>query len=201
MNIYDHELYQKVYLCTKYSNFLSKILYFIEKDKKLQSFLSFIDKKEFVSSEEIIKFFNNKSINFDNKYSCKEWNDFLNLYSFKKNYNMFFHDIIGHIVLKNNVTSKGEILATAGMCGFSFELGKFYFVNALLIFSLGYKLFDDTRSDYSDISKYIEDINIVYKNGLKLRKFLKFDEKLLQKLSIEEYLFQNCHKLKGFKFE
>ena len=87
------------------------------------------------------------------------------------------------------------------MCGFSFELGKFYFVNAILIFSLGYRLFDDTRSDYSDISKYVEDINIAYKNGLKLRKFLNFDEKLLQDLSIEEYLFQNCHKLKGFKFE
>jgi len=201
MNIYKHEFYKKIYSCSGYSDFLSKISDFIIKDKKLQSFLSFIDKKKFVSSEEIAKFFNNKNIYFDNKYYCKEWNDFLNQYSFKRNYNIFFHDIVGHITLKNNVTSKGEILATAGMCGFSFELGKFYFVNAILIFSLGYRLFDDTRSDYSDISKYIEDINIAYKNGLKLRKFLNFNEKLLQDLSIEEYLFQNCHKLKGFKFE
>ena len=201
MNIYTHELYKKVYSCSRYSDFLSKILDFIINDKKLQSLLSFINKNEFVSSEEISKFFNNKKIYFNNKYSCDEWNDFLSKYSFKKNYNMFFHDIVGHITLKNNVTPKGEILATAGMCGFSFELGKYYFVNAILIFSLGYRLFDDTRSDYSDISKYIEDIDMAYKNGLKLRKFLNFDEKLLQDFSIEEYLFQNCHKLKRFKFE
>ena len=200
MDIHKHKLYKRLYECSKYSNLLLKILDFIVKDKSLQSFLSFIDKKEFVSSEEIAKFFNNKYIYFDNKYFVKEWEDFLSQYSFKKNYNMLFHDIVGHIILKNDVTSKGEILATAGMCGFSFELGKFYFVNAILIFSLGYKLFDDTRSDYSDISKYIEDINIAYKNGLKLRKFLNFDENLLEDFSLEEYLMFNYKKLKRCQF-
>jgi len=201
MNIYKHELYNKIYSCSKYSNFLSKILDFIINDRKLQNFLSFIDKKEFVSSKEIAKFFNKKNKQLNKKYFCREWDSFLNRYSFKKNYNIFFHDIIGHIALKNDVTSKGEILATAGMCGFSFELGKFYFVNAILIFSLGYKLYDNTKSDYSNISEYIEDINIAYSNGQKLRNFLNFDEKLLKVLSLEEYLFLNCKKLKRFQFE
>jgi len=204
MNIYKHELYKNIYSCSKYSDFLGKIVDFIVKDKKLNNFLSFIDKDCFVSSKEIGKFFGNTNMEYDKnfyskKHDCQEWNTFLEKYSFKKDCNMFFHDIVGHIILKNNVTSKGEILATAAMCGFSFELGKFYFINALLIFSLGYRLFDGTRSDYSDITQYIEDINIAYKNGQKLREYLSFNESLLEGLSIEEYLYQNCSRLKEFR--
>ena len=97
MNIYKHELYKKIYSCSRYSDFLSKISDFVVKDKKLQSFLSFIDKKEFVSSKEIAQFFNNKNIYFNKKCYCQEWDNFLNHYSFKRNYNIFFHDIVGHI--------------------------------------------------------------------------------------------------------
>ncbi len=201
MNIYEHELYKNIHLCSKYSDFLLKMVNFIENDKKLYNFLSFINKEAFMSSKEISKSFKSKNIECDKKYYCKEWDIFLNKYSFKQDCNLFFHDIVGHIILKNNVTSKGEILATAGMCGFSFELGKFWFVNAILIFSLGYRLFDGTRSDTFDISNIIEDINIAYQNGEKLRQFLDFDESLLKNISIEEYLFQNCDKLKEFKLE
>ena len=147
-----------------YSNFLAEILDFIVTDKDLNLFLSVINKNIFISSKKISNFFNNRYIECKEQYTCREWDIFLQKYSFKKDCNLFFHDIIGHITLKNNVTSKGEILATAGMCGFSFELGKFYFVNAILIFSLGYKLFDGTRSDYSDI--FILLINI---QSLRLR--------------------------------
>jgi len=199
MNIYEHELYQTIYSYTKYSGFLSKVSDFIMEDKRLHSFLSFIKKDKFISTKKIVTFFNTKNIKCDKKYYCKEWDIFLNKYSFKQDCNLFFHDIVGHITLKNKINSKGEILATAGMCGFSFELGKFWFVNAILIFSLGYKLFNGTRSDTFDISNIIEDINIVYQNGQKLRLFLNFEENLLKDTSIEEYLFQNCKKLKEFE--
>lgn len=198
MNIYDQELYR---VLSPHSScpIFSKSIDFIVIDKVLQKFLSIIDKDTFMSTDEIEKFFNNKKLSFGTDLKCEQWEQFLYKYSFQKNHDLFFHDLIGHITLKNNVTSKGEILATAGMCGFSFELGKFYFINAILIFSLGYKLFDGTRSDHSDISEYIKEINISYNNGKKLRTYLSFNESLLKTSSFEEYLLKNCKKLKEFK--
>lgn len=198
MRIYNHELYK---LLNRYSSypFFSKILDLIIVDKDLQKFLSTIEKSTFKSTTEIEKIFNNNKKYFETDLKCKQWEDFLYEHTFQKNYDLLFHDLVGHVTLKNNVTSKGEILATAGMCGFSFELGKFYFINAILIFSLGYKLFDGTRSDYSDISEYIEEINISYNNGKKLRTYLSFNESLLKTLSMEEYLLNNCKKLREFK--
>jgi hypothetical protein len=172
---------------------------FLLSDKRIQDFLSIIDKNHFMSSKEISNFFNNKELSHNNHSSCCQWDSFLDQYFFKKDYNMLFHDLVGHITLKNNISSKGEILATAGMCGFSFELGKFYFINAILIFSLGYKLFDGTRSDYSNIGEYIDEMNIAYDNGQKLRAYLNFNETLLNEISIEEFLLANCEKLKRFK--
>ena len=198
MNIFNHELYRGLSQYSSYP-FFSEFLDFVIVDKVLQNFLSTIDKDTFMSTKEIERFFNNKKRYFRTDLECEQWEDFLYKYSFQKNHDLLFHDLIGHITLKNNVTSKGEILATAGMCGFSFELGKFYFMNALLIFSLGYKLFDGTRSDYSDISEYMEEINISYNNGKKLRTYLSFNESLLKTSSIEEYLLNNCKKLKEFK--
>jgi len=202
MIIYDHKLYKSIAPYSKDSYFLQMIIDFIINDKKLHNYLSFISSNTSLSSKQIAKFLNSRKIRINKKYKCKKWDDFINKYNFKKSHELFFHDIVGHIILKNNVTSKGEILATAGMSGFSFELGKFFFVNAILIYSLGYRLFDDTKSDYSDISKYIDDINIAYENGLKLRKFLKFNENILNNnLSIEEYLLKNCDRIEGFKIE
>lgn len=198
MNIYNQELYRVLSSHSLYPIF-SKSIDFIVNDEVLQKFLSSIDKDTFMSTDEIEKFFNNKKLSFGIDFKCKQWEEFLYKYSFQKNLDLFFHDLIGHITLKNNVTSKSEILATAGMCGFSFELSKFYFINAILIFSLGYKLFDETRSDHSDISEYVKEINIAYNNGKKLRTYLSFNESLLKTSSIEEYLLNNCKKLKEFK--
>ncbi len=55
----------------------------------------------------------------------------------------FVHDAIGHIALGNPVTPLGELFACAGVAGFSHAMGIDYFINALLMFSLGYRLFDD----------------------------------------------------------
>ena len=55
----------------------------------------------------------------------------------------FVHDAIGHIALGHPVTPLGEICACAGVVGFSSTVGLDYFINALLMFSLGYQLFDD----------------------------------------------------------
>lgn len=53
------------------------------------------------------------------------------------------HDLVGHFLLAQPTTPRGEIVACAGVAGFSWEAGADYFVNALLMFSLGLPLFED----------------------------------------------------------
>ena len=197
MEIGKIELYRLLEYHIQYPLF-SRILNFIQNENLVKTFLLDLD-ISFKSTNEINLYFETEEILFKESFKCKQWKVFLNKHSFKEDNKMFFHDLIGHITLKNNITSKGEILATAGMCGFSFELGKFYFVNAILIFSLGYNLFDGTRSDNSDITQYIDEINLSYQRGIRLRDYLNFNESLLEKISIEEFLLKNCDKLKDFK--
>jgi len=180
-------------------NFLFfEIQKFILSDKQLQFFLLNLD-KTYKSTKELNSYFNTEKSLYNEDLKCSLWDEFLKKHSFEKDRKMFLHDLIGHVALNNNITSKGEILATSGMCGFSFELGKYYFINALLIFSLEYNLFDGTRSDKFDISQYIHEINLSYERGKLLRNFLEFDESILNIISIEEFLVKNCEKLKGFK--
>jgi hypothetical protein len=56
---------------------------------------------------------------------------------------LLIHDLIGHLLLAQPTTPRGEIVACAGAAGFSWEAGADYFVNALLMFSLGLPLFED----------------------------------------------------------
>lgn len=198
MTIKDHEIYRVLSLYKEHDFFL-KIIDFIKNDELLFKFLSKIDKTIFMSTQQIDKIFNKNKKPYKTDIECRQWDEFLSKNYFSKSERLFFHDIVGHITLKNGVNSKGEILATVAMCGFSFVLGRFYFINAILIFVLGYKLFDDTISDHSDISCYVDEINNSYNSGKRLREYLGFDEKLLEDKTIEEYLAENCEKLMGFK--
>ncbi len=53
------------------------------------------------------------------------------------------HDLVGHLLLEQPTTPRGELIACAGVAGFSWVAGADYFVNAVLMFSLGLPLFDD----------------------------------------------------------
>jgi hypothetical protein len=54
------------------------------------------------------------------------------------------HDLIGHIVFGNGTGPVGEIQATAAVFGFCPAVGVDYFINALLMFALGYSIFVGT---------------------------------------------------------
>lgn len=53
------------------------------------------------------------------------------------------HDLVGHVLLRQPTTPRGELIACAGVAGFCWEAGADYFVNAILMFSLGLPLFDN----------------------------------------------------------
>jgi hypothetical protein len=56
---------------------------------------------------------------------------------------LLVHDLVGHLILEQPTTPRGELIACAGVAGFSWEAGADYFINAILMFSLGLPLFDD----------------------------------------------------------
>lgn len=67
---------------------------------------------------------------------------------------LLVHDLVGHLLLKQPTTPRGELIACAGVSGFSWSAGADYFVNAILMFSLGLPLFDDvvpSRCEIDDI--------------------------------------------------
>jgi hypothetical protein len=67
---------------------------------------------------------------------------------------LLVHDLVGHLLLEQPPTPRGELIACAGVAGFSWTAGADYFVNAILMFSLGLPLFDDVvpgRCEIDDI--------------------------------------------------
>lgn len=56
---------------------------------------------------------------------------------------LLMHDLVGHLLLEQPTTPRGELIACAGVAGFSWAAGADYFVNSILMFSLGLPLFDD----------------------------------------------------------
>lgn len=64
---------------------------------------------------------------------------------------LIIHDLVGHILLEQPTTPYGELVACAGVAGFSWIAGADYFVNAILMFSLGLPLFDDVEPDVCEI--------------------------------------------------
>lgn len=89
----------------------------------------------------------------------------------------FVHDIIGHAALGHPVTPRGEILACAGVAGFSPEVGMDYFINALLMFCLGYRLFDDVPPARVRLdSATRKDIDTAFEAGSELANRLAYSE-------------------------
>lgn len=67
---------------------------------------------------------------------------------------LLVHDLVGHLLLEQPTTPRGELIACAGVAGFSWSAGADYFVNAILMFSLGLPLFDDVvpgRCEIDDV--------------------------------------------------
>lgn len=89
----------------------------------------------------------------------------------------FVHDAIGHIALGNPITPRGEVVACAGVAGFSSKIGMDYFINALLMFCLGYRLFDDVPPARVPVDSAVrEDIDVAYRAGSALAQRLEYSE-------------------------
>jgi hypothetical protein len=60
---------------------------------------------------------------------------------------LLVHDLIGHLLLDQPITSRGEILACAGVAGFSWSSGADYFINSILMLSFGLPLIENVTPD------------------------------------------------------
>lgn len=64
---------------------------------------------------------------------------------------LLVHDLIGHLLLGQPTTPRGELIACAGTAGFSWDAGADYFINAILMFSLGLPVYEDVVPGRCDI--------------------------------------------------
>lgn len=86
------------------------------------------------------------------------------------------HDLVGHLLLGQPTTPSGELVACAGVAGFSWEAGADYFVNALLMFSLGLPLYEDVVPAQCCVDQTLAAAcDAACNRGWHLRRALKFE--------------------------
>lgn len=96
---------------------------------------------------------------------------------------LLLHDLIGHLLLAQPITPHGEIIACAGVAGFSFSAGADYFINAILMFSLGLPLFDNVTASrcYIDSSLALK-CHAAWRHGRIIRHHIGMEEEDVVKL-------------------
>lgn len=87
------------------------------------------------------------------------------------------HDLIGHLLLKQPTTPRGEIVACAGAAGFSWDAGADFFVNALLMFSLGLPIFEGVTIGHCPVDQaLVQDCNWAWNRSKTLRNLLNTED-------------------------
>lgn len=88
---------------------------------------------------------------------------------------LIIHDLVGHILLEQPTTQHGELVACAGVVGFSWAAGVDYFINAILMFSLGQPLFDDVELGWCEIDDNLAaECSMAWELGKAYRQRLSF---------------------------
>ena len=155
----------------------------------IASFVSALDQKSAWTTAEIRAFFGESRKPEPQRRIAEiaalipEYGEFLDQHGFHPHRDTaidpaeFVHDAIGHIALEHPITPRGEVVACAGVAGFSSKIGMDYFINALLMFCLGYRLFDDVPPAQVPFDSAVrEDIAAAYGAGSALARHLAYSE-------------------------